>query len=461
MVMADTTDDAEPVSRPQRLPRGVRLAFGAGQGGSAIFERLVFMWLYFIWVGQGLEDGAVYIAPTLFGVLVLGGRVVDAVTDPVVARWSDGHGGRLGRRRPFMLWSGLPFVLVGAALFFPPVSGTSHLNAIYLGVGLAVFYVLLTFYLVPYAGLLADLSPDVSDRVDLATSNAVYLLFGVAVAMIVPPLLMGTRGLLSMVVVLGVVALCLLYVPTVIDERRYSRPQPSTTPLLAAIRATLRNRPFLVALLATNVLWFGFNLVSLNTPLYVTVLADLDETAIALYSAVLLGVCLLVLPIVNAATKRVGLRRVMIAALVVSGVVMPLVHLIPSPPFGLEPATFALLVFGLGGIGLAGLFIVPSAIIAAVADYDHHTSGQRREAMHFAVYGFIVKVNIGISTVVSGLLLQTLGSPLGIQITGPLAGIAALAGAWLFLRYPEDEVVRAARADEAGAAWSRLAADER
>jgi glycoside/pentoside/hexuronide:cation symporter, GPH family len=448
---ADTTSYVpEPARRPQRLPGRVRLAFGAGQGGSAIMERLVFMWLYFVWVGQGLEGGAAYLAPTLFGVFVLGGRVVDAVTDPVVARWSDAHDGRLGRRRPFMLWSGLPFVLVGAALFFPPVAETSRLNAVYLGVGLAVFYVLLTLYLVPYAGLLADLSPNVSDRVDLATSNAVYQLFGVAVAMIVPPLLLGTRGLLTMVVVLGVVALCLLYVPTLIDERRYSRPQPSTTPLLPAIRATLRNRPFLIALLGTNVLWFGFNLVSLNAPLYVTVLVGLDETAIALYSAVIFGVSLLLFPVVNAATKRLGLRRVMIAALVAWGVAIPLLHLIPSPPFGLEPATFALLVFGLGGIGLAGLFIVPSAIIAAVADYDHHTSGQRREAMHFAVYGFVVKVNIGLSTVVSGLLLQTLGSPLGIQITGPLAGIAALAGAWLFLRYPEHEVVRAARADEVG-----------
>jgi glycoside/pentoside/hexuronide:cation symporter, GPH family len=447
---ADTTSyEPVPARRARRLPRRVRLSFGAGQGGSAIIERLVFMWLYFVWVGQGLEGGAVYLAPSLFGVFVLGGRVVDAVTDPVVARWSDSHGGRLGRRRPFMLWSGLPFVVVGAALFFPPAVGTSWLNAVYLGVGLAVFYVLLTFYLVPYAGLLADLSPTVADRVDLATSNAVYQLLGVAVAMIVPPLLLGTSGIGAMVVVLGLVALCLLYVPTLIDERRYARPQPSTTPLLPAIRATLHNRPFLVALLGTNVLWFGFNLVSLNSPLYVTVLVGLDETAIALYSAVLFGVSLLMFPAVNAATKRFGLRRVMIAALVASGIVLPSVHLIPSPPFGLEPATFALLVFGLGGIGLAGLFIVPSAIIAAVADYDHHTSGQRREAMYFAVYWFVAKVNIGLSTVVSGLLLQTLGSPLGIRITGPLAGASALAGAWLFLRYPEHEVLRAARAEEA------------
>lgn len=148
---------------------------------------------------------------------------------------------------------------------------------------------------------------------------------------------------------------------------------------------------------------------------------------------------------VNAAAKRVGSRRVFIAALVWVGVVVPFNHLIPAPPFDLEPATFALIVFALGGIGLSGLFVIPLAIVAAVADYDHRRSGQRREAMYFAVYFFALKLNFGISTVVSGALLQVLGSPLGVQVTGPVGGVAALAGAWLFRRYPEQEVLQAAR----------------
>jgi glycoside/pentoside/hexuronide:cation symporter, GPH family len=442
---------AEPTSSKggDRLPLWVRVVYGAGWGGSTVMERLVFIWLYFFWVHRGLDDGGPLIAPVAFGLLVLGGRVVDAVTDPLVARWSDGHRGRLGRRRPFMVWSGLPFVFVAAALFFPPVAGPSWVNTVHLGVGMVVLYVLLTLYLVPYAGLLADLSPDVEDRVDLATSNATYQLLGLAVVMIATPLLLDAVGPLTMVAVLGILALPLLYLPTLIDERRFTRPQPATTPLVPAIRATLRNRPFVVALLATNVLWFGFNLVALNTPLYVTVLAGLGEGAVAQYSAVLLGVSLLLFPAVNAAAKRVGPRRVMLAALVCVGLTQPLLHLIPTPPFGLEPATFALIVFGLGGIGLSGLFIVPFAIVAAVADYDHHRSGQRREAMYFAVYFFAIKLNFGISTVVSGALLQGLGSPLGVQVTGPIGGVAALAGAWLFRRYPEQEVLRAARLEPA------------
>ena len=438
---------AEPMSTTggRGLPRWVKFGFGAGQGGATVMERLLFIWLYFFWVQRGVEDGGPLIAPVVFGLLVLGGRVIDAVTDPLVARWSDGYRGRLGRRRPFMIWSGLPLVVVSGALFFPPEAGPSVANTVYLGVGLAVFYVLITFYLVPYTGLLADLSPDPADRMDLATSNATYQLLGLAVAMIAPPLLLGAAGPLVMVATLGTLAVLLLYIPPLIDERRFTRPEPATAPLLPAVRATLRNRPFVVTLIATNVLWLGFNLVALNTPLYVTVLAGLDESAIARFTAVLLGLALLLFPVVNAVAKRAGARRVMIAALVWVGVVVPLNYLIPTPPFGLSPATFTLILFGLGGIGLSGMFIVPLTIVAAVADYDHHRSGQRREAMYFAVYFFTLKLNIGISTVVSGALLQVLGPPLGIQVTGPLGGIAALAGAGLFRRYPEQEVLRAAR----------------
>jgi glycoside/pentoside/hexuronide:cation symporter, GPH family len=429
----------------RRLPVWIRIAYGAGQGGTIIIERVVFVWLYFVWVHGVGATGSPRIAPVVFGLLVLGSRVVDAVTDPLVARWSDGHAGRLGRRRPFLLWSGLPTVVVGVVLFVPQGAGSGWLSALQLGVGLVAFYVLLTLYVVPYLGLLADLSPDPRDRVDLATSSAIYTVVGLAVALIVAPLLLGAAGPIVMAVALGVVALPLVYVPTLIDERHAASPRPSTAPLRAAIGATLANRPFLIVLVATNVLWLGFNLVALNTPVYVTVLAGLDEVAVARYSAVLLGVALLLFPVVNLVTKRLGVRTALLATLVGVGIVLPLVHLTPNPPVGLSPATYLLVVMALGGVVLSGLFVLPLTLVAAVADYGSRRTGQRQEGMYFAVYLFVTKVNVGVSVLLSGVLLQVLGSPLGVQSTGPIAGVGGVAAAWLFRRYPEQEVQRAAR----------------
>jgi glycoside/pentoside/hexuronide:cation symporter, GPH family len=426
-----------------RLPRWLPVVYGAGAGGSIIVERTVATWLYFFWVRDAAAGEPAYVAPLVVGALLLGGRVVDAVTDPVVARWSDHHRGRGGRRRTFLAWSGLPLVLVGAALFFPPVDGPSPLNAIHLGVGLAAFYLVLTLYLTPHLALLADLSTTTRDRVDLATSKAIFSVLGSAAATIVAALLVGAIGFPGMLATLGGVALVLVYLPTTIDEHRFARPSagPATTsPLLAEVRATLGNRPFRTVLVGANALWFGFNLVVINGLLYITVLLGLPAEALAAYMGVVLGVALLLLPVVNAAVRRLGLRRVMIGSMVATGVVYPLLHLLPTPPFGWDPPTFGLVVFGLAGIGLAGLFVVPDAIIAAVADHDQRTTGRRRAAMFYGVNGFVAKVNFGVSTAVSAVLLQTLGSPVGIQITGPVGALAAIVGAWLFLRYPEDEV---------------------
>jgi glycoside/pentoside/hexuronide:cation symporter, GPH family len=154
----------------------------------------------------------------------------------------------------------------------------------------------------------------------------------------------------------------------------------------------------------------------------------------------LFGVCLVTFPFVNRLTKRVGLKAVMIASLAVFAVIFPLIALFPTPPFGLSHLVYGIIVMGLAGIPLAGFFIVPDAIVAAVADLELTRSGQRREGMYFGVNGLFRKLNRGISTVVSGALLQFAGDPVGLQLTGPVAAVAVGLGALIFLRYPEREV---------------------
>jgi len=77
------------------------------------------------------------------------------------------------------------------------------------------------------------------------------------------------------------------------------------------------------------------------------------------------------------------------------------------------------------------LLVIPDAIVAAVSDLEKKISGQQREAMYFGAQGLILKFNLGLSTLLSGALLQFYGNPLGIQLTGPLAGGLTLLGALL------------------------------
>ena len=428
------------------LPRWVVPAYGAGAAGWVLVDRVVLTWLYFVYVTTPTPTGERLMLPLTFSAVLLGGRVIDAIADPVIARLSDNHRGRRGRRLPFLLVSAVPYVVVYVALFLPPVAERSPVNALYLGVGLALYFTLFTTYVGPYLALLADLSATTADRVDLSTAKAVATLLGAGVALIVSGLLVEGLGVVTMVWMLGAVALVLLLVPLTIPERRFAAAVPATMPLLPAVRATLANRPFVIALLGANALWFGFNIVSLNVPLYATSLLGLTEGAVAALMGALFGVCLLVFPVVNRLSKRLGLKRMMIASLVGFALVFPLIAAFPVPPFGLSPLAFGVLVMALAGVPLAGFFVVPDAIIAAVADLEQQRTGQRREGMYFGVNGLVLKLNLGVSTVVSGALLQVWGDPLGLQLTGPVAAVAIAIGALVFLRYPEDEV-EAARAE--------------
>lgn len=427
-------------ARTSTLPRWITPVYGVGAAGWVIVDRTMLTWLYFFYVTTPLGGVDALLLPLTFSLVMLFGRVIDSIADPVIARWSDNHTGGSGRRIPFLRVSALPYALVFVALFYPPVTGRSALNGAYVGVLLGVYFVLFTAYVSPHLALLADISTTMKDRVDLSTSKAVGYLVGSAVGLIVSGLLVEAFGVRTMVWILAAVAVVLLYVPTVIPETRYASAVPATMPLLEAVRTTLRNRPFVIAMVGTNAFWFGFNIVTINIALYTTRLMGRSEGDVALLMGAVFGTCLLVFPAANVLAKRRGLKAVMIASLVLFATAFPLLYFLDAPPFGLPILPFGLAVMALAGVALAGFFIVPDAIIAATADLELALSGQRREAMYYGVNGLIQKVNLGISTVVSGALFQFGGDPFGLKLTGPVAAVAVLVGLVIFLRYPEHDV---------------------
>jgi hypothetical protein len=98
-------------------------------------------WLYYWYVTTPVVGVDALLAPVTFSLVMLAGRIVDSLADPVIARLSDNHRGRRGRRMPFLLASGVPFAAVFVALFHPPVAGQSAWNAVYLGAALGCYEV--------------------------------------------------------------------------------------------------------------------------------------------------------------------------------------------------------------------------------------------------------------------------------------------------------------------------------
>lgn len=437
----------------KKLPLWGKIAYGAGAGGFSLIDRILITWLFYYYITSPLEGVDALIPPFVFGLIMFFGRAIDAVADPIIARWSDNYSGRLGRRIPFMLYSGVAYTAVFVLLFYPPVAEKSALNGLYVAALLGLYFILFTAYVCPYLALLPELARTNRDRVDLATFKAIFSLLGVGVALIGAGILIGVLGFHGMIWAMAIIGLILLYLPLGINERRYAEAKPATLGLVEAVTTTFKNRAFLIYLIGNVTFWLGFNIVTLNIPLYVTVLLRGTENDTSIYFGLAFVVALLFFPAVNILAKKLGLKVMMMFSLVAFLLLLPIYFFLGKPLFGLSPEIIAYGLMALTGLPLAVIFIVPDAIVAAVSDLEDQLSGQRREAMYFGAQGFILKLAMGLSTVITGGLLQLFGSsiamPLGIQLTGPVSAVFILIGVIVFARYPEKEVT-AYQAKESG-----------
>ncbi len=428
----------------KQLPLWGKIIYGSGSGGFSLIDRVLITWLFYYYITSPLEGVEALMPPFAFGIIMFLGRAIDAVADPVIARWSDNYSGRMGRRMPFMLFSGVAYAAVFVFLFYPPVAENSPLNSVYLAVMLALYFTLFTAYVGPYLALLPELARTLQDRVDLATFRAVFMLLGIGIALIGSGILIGMFDFHGMVWIMAALGLILLYLPFAIKEKEYADSEPATLGLVEALKTTYQNKPFLIYLVGNVTFWLGFNIITLNLPLYVTVLLKGTEEQTSIYFGIAFGVALLFFPIINIASKKIGLKPVMMFALIAFMILLPLFYIMGQPVFGLTPELFGYILLGLVGLPVGVILIVPDAIVAEVSDLEGKLSGQKREAMYFGAQGFVLKLALGLSTVISAALLQLFGStvaqPLGVQLTGPVSALFILIGVIVFSRYPEKEV---------------------
>ncbi len=103
-------------------------AFATGQFGWSLMSGLIANWLVYFYqpdeasVAQGqsifIPQGLVILGIfTVIGAITAFGRIFDAVTDPLIASWSDRCTSPKGRRMPFLRAASLPLALSTVLVF--------------------------------------------------------------------------------------------------------------------------------------------------------------------------------------------------------------------------------------------------------------------------------------------------------------------------------------------------------
>ena len=93
--------------------------YGGGALGASVLLQTILLWLVYFYAPPA-GQGVALLPPTLVGFALAAGRVVNALSNPPVAYWSDRSRSRWGRRRPFITIGAPGLALCFALLWFPP-----------------------------------------------------------------------------------------------------------------------------------------------------------------------------------------------------------------------------------------------------------------------------------------------------------------------------------------------------
>ena len=142
--------------------------FAIGQFGWSLLSGVITNWMVFYYTGVPTADSPntgifagsitqspIFLSLTLFGLVMAVGRIFDAVTDPLIAGWSDRSNYKGGRRIPFMRTIAIPFALVTIGVFVIPQTKSSGLNDALLFLLIMTFYLFMTIFCTPYNALIA------------------------------------------------------------------------------------------------------------------------------------------------------------------------------------------------------------------------------------------------------------------------------------------------------------------
>eukprot|EP00929_Paragymnodinium_shiwhaense_P008293 TRINITY_DN112243_c0_g1_i1.p1 TRINITY_DN112243_c0_g1~~TRINITY_DN112243_c0_g1_i1.p1 ORF type:complete len:604 (-),score=90.67 TRINITY_DN112243_c0_g1_i1:178-1989(-) len=446
----------------ESLPLGKQWLYAIGQLGWSVLSGLVGLQLvYFYLPPKDSETGRpvfpVHVTQkpffAIFNIITLlatAGRLWDAVTDPIIAGWSDNCQHRWGRRIPFLAVGALPSGVLCVLLFMPPVPEESVWNIVWLAVMQCLFYLFFTVYVTPYFSLLAELGHTAQERLNLSTWASITFAIGTVIASSAPTIgsaagLAGYQGLRAGIIIVSAFGVVCMYVPVFcIDERRYCRAEASETKLMDAIRSCLRNPHFRPYVAADFSYWFATAMIMTGMPYFVQVLVQVEDRymVIVVASIALLSFCLYYPT--NWLASRCGKKPMVLFALSLMTIVFGLIFFL-----GWFPLPGLVQIFALGcitAIPLAILGILPNAILADIANYGTYMHGQSQEGIYFAARGFLNKLGQSCGVMIFASLTnlgKDVGDDLGIRLTGPVGVAFCLLAVCIFSCYKESEVLAA------------------
>lgn len=454
------------MSENKVLPRGKVVQFFLADIAKGLFNGMIGNYLLYFYQptsASGLPNllpsnkllGFITIMALITGI----SKVVDAVTDPLVADWSDKCTSKWGRRMPFMRASAIPYAVCVLMIFFAPFAAGSAWNAVWVGFFIVMYYVAYTLYFIPQRALIPEIIPDPKSRVGYYAISTVFFM-GSSAVMYAATLFVslfknaGLSPLWSWRVVFLIFAvvglICLLASAFAFNEKKYlQHTSIPSDPFIQSFKSVFKNKNFVIFTVGDLASYISMAFFQTTMIYYIVDLIHIPESQAFLVMLAAIVTAIACFPLILHISRKYNKRILLIIASFMFTVLFFLIYFGDSIA-SLMPGRELLLGILMGiavAYPFAAINVLPQAVVSDIIQADSLQNGVNREGIFSASKSFIEKIGYAVAMVIVSSVLAIGAAPgetvtlEGIKLTGLFASGFSLVSAIFFLMYNDKKVM--------------------
>jgi len=383
-----------------------------------------------------------HLDPILAGTALLIALVFDGISDPIVGAYSDNFHSKLGRRHPFMYASAIPFGLAFYLLFSPPESFSGVSLFLWLTFFAISLRLMMTFFLVPYYALGAELTENYRDRTALVAIRNMFSFIAAMILSIVaftvyfkstdayPQGQLNPEAYPAFALTFAIVSIIAILIATRGTQSQIPFLHTSNSEetmftgsfydfykyLYKELGDILKNRAFLSIFLVAITFFILSGLqralvLHMNTYFWALETSRMQYLFYAFFASTVFAI-----PFIKYIMDWLDKKRTMYLGLIViltSFVLPTILRLIGLFPENESPLLLPVLIISqiTTGFGMAIMVVGMGSIMADIADNQELQTGKRQEGLIFSFIGFASKATSGVGHFLAGLTLSLISFP--------------------------------------------------
>ncbi|MDR1246349.1 MAG: MFS transporter [Clostridiales Family XIII bacterium] len=400
----------------------------ANNGDSTLYSYVNAFWLYYMTTVSGIP-------PAAAGAIAAASAVFQAIAGPFFAAWSDRFEHRLGKRRPFIIFSSVPLGLFACLMFSDlPLHGAPRIVVLFcLGAG---FWVLFAAFFIPHLAWGAEIASGYDERTTIRTYSYVMYTVGFLIGSALPTLVVerldaagldaAAAWLCVTIALAGISVGCILYTGLSVREQPSARKSDlSSFSLKALVRdycQVLKLRPLRLLIFAVIAYLIGNSMMVADRMYAFTFQMGFSGSFISalMLAFGILGI-VLAAPMLSLA-KRFDKRTTLFACLGVCGFIMAALRFAGIANTNTAPVFLLLLVYV---VVSTAYYQLMSAAFYDICEVDEYENNIKRAGTITSTMPMAQALASAVGMQLLGLRLQLGGFESGaaVQSTGAIAAV--------------------------------------